>query len=405
MTVHRTIRYRLHPGRASKHRKLMNMAGACRFVWNHFVRVLRDEYRAYGRCEFTYFSLGPRFTNLRKAMPWLQDLPANNVKYALRPIQTAYERFFKGEGGLPNLKDKYEAYESIPLPTGRFKLRGRSLHVPKIGEMRLCGRNPYPDAKPVKGTIKREGGKWYAYMVFAVQEAAKPKSLSYVSIDRNVGQIADSDGNIHWMPDLKRLERRRKRYWRMMKRRTGPCRKTGRKASNRYVRARTLHQRACARIVHVRMNWVHQVTRRIANKHNVAVLEDLNIKGMTKSAKGTIENPGCNVAQKRGLNKSIMGSAWGPLDRVFGYKMAHVIKVAPQWTSQTCSCCGAIDKNSRRSQSEFVCTSCGFEINADVNAALNILASGTGASGRGGVRAQAPPLKRQSPGLEVIHVN
>jgi putative transposase len=113
-------------------------------------------------------------------------------------------------------------------------------------------------------------------------------------------------------------------------------------------------------------------------------VEDLRIKNMTRSAKGTQENPGRNVRQKSGLNREIMRSGWGLLVRRLEDKApGRVEKVNPAFTSQRCSACGHVDPESRENQARFVCTACGFARNADVNAAKNI-AAGHAVTARGG---------------------
>lgn len=110
------------------------------------------------------------------------------------------------------------------------------------------------------------------------------------------------------------------------------------------------------------------------------VLEDLKVSNMSSSAKGNMENPGKNVKAKSGLNRAILDQGWHEARRQFEYKQQWrggvVVAVAPQYTSQTCSSCTHTNKQSRVSQSKFCCVSCGYENNADINAAKNILAAG-----------------------------
>ena len=116
-------------------------------------------------------------------------------------------------------------------------------------------------------------------------------------------------------------------------------------------------------------------------------VENLQIGNMTRSAKGTPENPGRNVRQKAGLNRGILRSGWGLLVRRLEQKApGRVEKIKPAFTSQRCSACGHVDRKSRESQAYFVCTACGFTCNADVNAARNI-AAGHAVTARGGFRA------------------
>ena len=122
---------------------------------------------------------------------------------------------------------------------------------------------------------------------------------------------------------------------------------------------------------------------------------------MTKSAKGTVEAPGKQVKQKSGLNRSILASGWGSLERKLEYKAGDLRKVNPAYTSQTCSRCGHVHRDNRPSQAVFACGACGFRANADHNAAINILvraglpcvpvsARGTGAAARRGAIPWGP---------------
>ncbi len=395
MKTHRTIRYRLHPGSAAKAKKLHGTAEACRFTSNHFVGKLRDDYKWCGRCDPRWYSLNKLFALWRKHQEkWLQDYSCAIVRLTLKQIETTYKNFYAGKGGLPRFKPQYDHVPSFPLGTGMFKLHGDYLHIQRIGQVKLRGHNPYPDARPVSGTVKHEARGWYAYIVYEVEITALPSSIKAVGVDRNVGQVARSDGIVHYTPDLERLEARKRRYQRMMARRQRGSRKQGVKPSNRYLRAKNLHARTQQKIVQARTDWCHQVSREIADDYTLIYLEDLDTKSMTASAKGTKEHPGQHVKQKAGLNRAILNSGWYKLEQCLGYK-SSVVKVAPQYTSQTCHACGHIDKKNRKTRAWHACVACGYRDHADVNAALNILAFGNGATGRGGGSISWPG-KRQT---------
>jgi putative transposase len=119
-------------------------------------------------------------------------------------------------------------------------------------------------------------------------------------------------------------------------------------------------------------------------------VEDLKIRNMTRSARGTISEPGRNVRQKAGLNRQILASGWGCLVRRLEDKApGRVEKIQPHFTSQRCSSCGHVDPDSRENQARFRCTACSFACNADVNAAINI-AAGHAVTARGGDGAARP---------------
>ena len=208
-----------------------------------------------------------------------------------------------------------------------------------------------------------------------------------VGVDMNAGQVAVSTGDILWRPDVSRHEARRRRYQRRMARQ--------RKGGNRRERTRGRVAKVSRRIANIRKDWAHKTSRQIADTAHTVVIEDLHVRRMTKSARGTQASPGRNVRQKAGLNREILATGWGDLRRMLEYKAARVVVVNPAYTSQTCSACRNVDARNRRAQPEFCCVACGHESNADINAALNVMASGVGASGRRGALVLATPWTRQ----------
>jgi IS605 OrfB family transposase len=149
-----------------------------------------------------------------------------------------------------------------------------------------------------------------------------------------------------------------------------------------------------ARDADARKDWCEKVSTDLARRFDVIRVEDLKVSGMTRSARATVARPGRNVRQKAGLNREIARSGWGQLvTRLEQKAPGRVQKVNPAYTSQRCSACGHVDRESRESQAGFRCTACGFAGNADVNAAINI-AAGHAVNARGGDRV-AGPVKRE----------
>ena len=386
MIAHRTIRYRLYPATYEKHQKLHGTAGACRYIWNHFVGKLKDEYEYYGESKYHYFTIGKQFTTLRKYCDtWLQNYSANIVKASLKPIETAYKGFFNGLCGLPKFHGKYTHKPSFPINYITAKIQGEHIYIQRIGWMKFKGGDRYKGEKFVSGQVKYECGNWYAYIVYEVEISDKTHLLTEVGLDRNCGQVALSDGTIHHTPNLKKKKAKRRCYQRVVARR--------KKGSKRRRLAKHRLQKAYQAERFARANWYHQTSKLIADQYDVVYVEDLNTAGMTKSAKGTIEEHGKHVKAKSGLNREILRSSWYKLEQCLSYK-THIEKVNPAYTSQTCNQCGAIDKANRKTQSKFKCRYCGHEDNANINAALNILAVGNTATGRGG-SGVAWPMKRQ----------
>jgi transposase len=163
-----------------------------------------------------------------------------------------------------------------------------------------------------------------------------------------------------------------------------------RRGSNRRGKAKTAVARLKARETDRRKDWAEKTSTDIARRFDVIRVEDLKIRNMTRSAKGTAEQPGHGVRAKAGLNRGISRSGWGLLVRRLEDKApGWVEKINPAFTSQRCSACGHVDGRSRESQARFRCTACGYAGNADVNAARNI-AAGHAVKARGGDGASRP---------------
>ncbi len=134
------------------------------------------------------------------------------------------------------------------------------------------------------------------------------------------------------------------------------------------------------------------------------MIEDLKTKNMTRSAKGSLEQPGRNVAAKSGLNRAILAKGWHQfalaLSSSARYTGTTVVRVPAAYTSQRCSSCGRVDPKSRESQAVFRCTTCGQgPVHADVNAAKNILAAGLAvtACGESSAMSNAARVARYRP--------
>ncbi len=159
------------------------------------------------------------------------------------------------------------------------------------------------------------------------------KSIHPVGIDRNVGQVALSTEVMYELPSLLKLDAKLRRLQRKLAKQQHK--------SNGWHRTKIRIQRVYRAIRNVIKNWCHQTSRIIADVHDLVIFEDLTIQGMTRSAQGSKEKPGTNVAQKRGLNRAILRSGWGLLERYMGYKTCTE-KIDPAYTSQKCHNCGEV---------------------------------------------------------------
>ena len=366
---YRQVVYRLVPGSRGRARRLAALAGACRFVWTELLDQQDQLHHAArmfgGRAPApTFFTLGKAFTDLRRAVPWLQTMPFAPVRYTLKYQADAWQRFFEGTSGHPRFKRR--GADSVTLPHN-VRVDGGRLWIPKIGWMTLRrrGGNPYPDGRPVKAVLKRVSGKWTACVCYAVEAAPRPDNGTVTGIDMNAGQVAASNGDtgrLHHAPDERRLAARKRRYQRRMARQV--------RGSRRRERTRRRLARTERRMATRRHDWHHRVSRELAG--GTVVVEDLATKAMTASARGTADAPGRNVRAKAGLNRVVLATGWSTLRAMLAYKAPRLVAVSPRDTSRACAACGHVDAHSRRSRDAFRCVACGHADQADINAARNI---------------------------------
>ena len=384
------VTYRLIPGRRAKAAQLARIVGACRYVWNTLLDDQEQIHTIARMCGAktpapTFFTLGKGFTQLRRSTPWLGALPFTIVRYTCKQQADAWQAFFRGDSRRPRFHGRHgRAGFMIPQDV---RIADGQLTIPKVGRLRLQrrGGNPYPDGVPKQAAVNRIAGKWYAVVCYAVPVADRPDDGTVTGIDMNAGQVADSNGTIHRMPDTRRLEAKAKRLSRELARRQ--------RGSRRRDQTRRRLAKACRKIAMIRRNWQHQVSHELAG--GTVAVEQLRPAAMTRSARGTAMAPGTNVRQKAGLNRVILATGWGQLRQMLEYKAPHVVAVEPAYSSQTCAICGHADPRSRPAQAVFHCVACGHADHADLNAARNIRRWGMALLHGEGRSVQPTPATRE----------
>jgi transposase len=366
-------RFRLYPTPQQEVHLLDHCAHA-RYVWN--LAVEQHSWWTHRRGSAPAFAVQCRqLTEARAENEWLGAGSVNVQQQALRDFWQARQRFFKSGFGHPTWRKKHknEGFR-ITDKSDVQKLNKRSAQVwiPKVGWVRFrLTRTELPKAKSYRVTFRN--GQWYVGFTVVPDPIEAPGTGEAVGIDRGVAITAAlSDGRTLNCPKLTAKEQARIRKH---QRRAARAPKGSDVKQAEYAKVAKLKAREAAR----RKDWVEKTSTMLAREFDVIRFEKLNIKNMTASAKGTIEQPGRNVAQKSGLNRAILAQGWGDLRRRTEQKAPGRVQDVPApYTSLRCSRCGWIDKNSRKSQAGFVCTNCGLTCNADLNAAINIAAGHAG---------------------------
>jgi transposase len=345
-----------------------------RYVWN--LAVEKHSWWKPGRKSAPgYLEQARQLTAARADNPWLASGSAILQQQALRDFWQAKARFFESGFGHPNWRKKHkdEGFRIVyTYEVERLNGKWARVKVPKVGWVKFRHTRPeLPAAKSYRVTFVN--GQWHVAFAVIPGPVAAPSNGQTIGIDRGVRITAAlSDGRKLNCPQLTSKERARVRKH---QRRAASAPKGSDLKSAEYARVARLKACEAAR----RKDWCEKTRTELARSYDVIRFEKLHIVNMTASAKGTVEKPGRNVAQKAGLNRGILAQGWGILRRRTEDKAPGRVQDVPApFTSLRCSACGWIDKNSRKSQAGFVCSSCGFTCNADVNAALNVAAGHAG---------------------------
>lgn len=380
----------------TQERIFRQFAGACRFVHNRALALEIDRH-ASGEARLGYVGTA-NLLPLWKRDPetvWLSGIHSQILQQSLKDLDRAYKNFFEKRAGFPKFRRKGEK-DSFRFPQGaRLDEPNARIWLPKIGWVR------YRKSRTVLGTIKnvtvrRSGDRWFV-SIQTEREIESPvhPNPGIVGIDLGVARFATLSDGTAIAPGrfFSRHEARLKRLQRALSRK--------KKGSKNREKARKKLARLHRKMADGRNDFLHKVSTTICKSHAVVVVEDLNVKGMSASAAGTVETPGRNVRQKSGLNRSLLDQGWSAFLRMLEYKAdgsgGRVVRIPPQYTSQTCAVCGHVSPENRTTQALFRCVSCGHAENADLNAARNILragharlACGTNTSPEVGAKASEP---------------
>jgi putative transposase len=387
-------RYRLLPTPVQQ-AVLGDHCGHARYVWN--LAVEQHSHWRSGRASAPgYLEQCRQLTQARATHPWLAAGSQTVQQQALRDFSQAMAAFFDpaNPAGRPSWRKagRHEGFRIVgrgrQWDVRRVSRKVGQVWVPKTGWVRFRWSRAVPSAAKSYRVTRDRAGRWHIAFAVIPEPVPAPGNGQAVGIDRGVAvSAALSTGEMLHAPALSARERTRlRRLQRNLAR--------AKRGSNRRGRVRHAIARLRARETDRRKDWAEKTSTDIARRFDLIRVEDLQIGNMTRSARGTRDDPGRNVGQKAGLNREILRSGWGLLVRRLEQKApGRVEKIRPAFTSQRCSACGQVDRDSRESQAVFRCTACGFACHADVNAARNI-AAGHAVTARGG-DGVARPVNRE----------
>ncbi|MFU7503311.1 MAG: RNA-guided endonuclease TnpB family protein [Candidatus Tisiphia sp.] len=366
MQTNFAYKYRIYPTKEQK-QLLSKHFGCVRFVWNYFLNERKEHYlknkeeieakRIKGN--LNYYDNAKQLTLLKREKEWLRDCNSQSLQATLKHLDSAYRMFFRKTHAFPNFKDK-NAKQSFTIPQ-HFKLEDNKIHFPKFNEGIKVEEHRKLQGKFVVATLSKSTTNKY-YISIIVEKEIQTSSLIEKSIGIDLGikdLIICSDGKkYHNIRSLSNLEDKLRYKQKQLSKKV--------KGSNNRKKAKHKVAIVHEKIKNTRSDYIHKITKAIINENQVIIAEDLHVKGMMRNHK---------------LAKAISDVAWHEIHRQLEYKSKwndrayHIIdRFFP--SSKMCSFCNFVNDQLTLKDRTWSCSSCGTQLDRDLNASINILNQG-----------------------------
>lgn len=378
-TINLAYKFKLNPS-FEQSEVFSSWAGTCRFLYNLCLehRILSwQQYRISAR----WADQDKELKNLKKCegFEWIKDSPAQILQQSLKDLDKAFKSFWRSGFGFPRYKkkgfgDSFRFPDAKQFSVRRVTKRKAFVKLPKIGEVAFRISQEI-EGKIKNATVKKEADGWYISFCCEKEIIIPNNNLPTIGIDRGISETLALSCN---EDKFKNIELNLPNKCKELRERIKVLQKKLRlkkKFSQNWKKLQHKIRKLHSKIARIRHDFLHKASSYIAKNHSYISLEDLKIKNMSKSAKGTLEKKGKNVKAKSGLNREILFQGWGIFANQLKYKSewngGHLELVNPKHTSTRCSVCLYNDKKSRKKK-HFECLNCGHTEDADKNASKNI---------------------------------
>ncbi len=380
--MRRTYKLRLYPNKQQEE-KLFWTLNRCRELYNAALSERKDAYRMAGK-SISYYEQKRDLPEIKEIRPEYNDIYSQVLQDVLLRLKRAFDNFFRrvNEGetpGYPRFQGR-NRYDSFTYPQSGIALEEKKITLSKIGTLRVKVH------RKVEGTIKtctmkHEAGQWYVILSCEMKQPEPlPVSHEDVGIDLGITHFAAlSNGEFLESPrHYRKAEKKLKKLQEALSRK--------KRGSHRRARAVKAVAKAHRKVRNQRRDFAHKATRKLVNRYQVIVLEELQTKNLVKRPKPKQDEETGHylpngAAAKGGLNKSISDAGWGMFTEMLQVKAASAGRVVafvnPKYTSQICSKCGVISPKTL--EERWYSCACGCELDRDTNAAKNVLTKHAGA--------------------------
>lgn len=373
MKINKAYKYRIYPTK-SQIEYIEGCFNACRYVYNVSLDCEQQLYQLGGKSNLSTFGLNYHIPKYKVSEPWLKNYDSLALAYEMENLSSAYNKFFKG-GGFPKFKSKKDPKQSFRTRI-HIEVLDNGIKIPKVKKTIYAKIHRPIEGKLKQFTISRENGKYYVSAMCEIVNDIQPVVVNkVVGIDPGIKNFLVTSDKVD-VGNPKFLSSELK-YLKILQQKLCRAKKGSSNREKIKKTIATLHKK----ISNKRENFLHNESRKLVNEYDLICMEDLNVKGMTKSSKGTIEKPGKKVKQKSGLNRSLSDVSLSSFISMVDYKAKfdgkHTVKIDKFYpSSKTCNCCGTINEDLKLSDRTWTCNSCGTELDRDYNAALNIKEEG-----------------------------
>ena len=372
MKGQRAYKFRLYPDREQAD-LFQKTFGCCRFLYNHMLADKTEMYEKTGKMK----RLTP--AGYKKDYPWLKEVDSLALANVQLHLEAAYKKYFSQEkAGHPKFKSKHRSRKSYTtnVVNGNIRVEGGKLRLPKAGYVKIRCHREIPENYVLKSvTVSMEpSGKYYAALLYeypvsenqaggknmaARERAGTAGTPDVLGIDFAMqGMAVFSDGSRAEYPMYyRKAQERISREQRKLSR----CRK----GSRNYGKQKRTLAKCYEKVRNQRKDYLHKLSRKIADGHDAAAVEDIDMKGMSRCLK---------------FGKSVMDDSYGAFRNMLSYKLKdqgkELVVVGRFFpSSRMCSRCGHVKKELRLDERIYRC-GCGNCMDRDVNAAVNIREEG-----------------------------
>jgi len=372
----RAYKTEINPTNSQK-QKIHQTIGVCRFIYNFYLGHNKKNYEKEKRfvsgMDFSKW-LNNEFIPNNPEYSWIKDVSTKAVKQAIMNGEKAFKRFFKGESKFPSFKNKRQNNVKAYFPknnTTDWTIERHRLKIPTLGFIQVKEKGYIPiNSEVTSGTVSFEAGRYYVSVL--IKEETKQNNFPYsdnIGIDLGVKEFAViSNGiekkNINKTKKVKKLEKKLKREQRRLSKKyenkkKGEATTSAKNINKQILKVQKLHHR----LKNIRQNFVNEtVSELVKIKPKSITIEDLNVKGMMKN---------------RHLSKAIAQQNFYYFRTKLENKCKQnniELRIVSRWypSSKTCACCGNIKKDLKLSDRVYICEECGYKMDRDLNAAINL---------------------------------